>query len=120
MNTQRAIDMTNEDFSLPRTGQLPLVFSGRLLGSGELGKRFWTRVDLYRTEGGAYVVHVTHGSHHEDNQGESRATVCQSVPDVIEAMRDRAGKLGGASTQALTQAAHRDSGIRDLATERVE
>lgn len=108
------------EHSLARTGALPLSFSGHLLGAGKIGHKFWTKVLLYRTDGGTYVAHVLHGSYHEDNQGESKVTVCEDVPALVEALKDRAGKLGGASVQALAEAAQSDPGIRALASERVE
>jgi hypothetical protein len=108
-----------EPFSLPRSGDRPLSFDGIELGTGEIGGKFWTRVTIYRTASEKYVAYVVHGSHHADNQGHAVAHVVSSVPELLHALRDRAGKLGNASSAALAQAVYHDRDIRESLAERI-
>lgn len=89
--------MTEEltDYRLDRTGRLPLSFKGEHL-AGISGEEFldprrknprWHDIDLYRTVGGSYVLHVQHRTEWKDEVGHSEAIVLSGPGDVAGALQ---------------------------------
>lgn len=105
--------------TVERDGEIPLEFSGRVLGEGrqEAG-RGWTWVVVYRTEAGALVTAVEQGL--DDGRHRARAAIHDTATEAIDWLReDAGGSLGRASRDALSDARDRDEDFAAAAVERI-
>ena len=78
----------------------------------------WIEVDIYKTEGGTYVVSVLNQALWQD---EGKVFVCEEPKDILEALdiyNESAGKenLVRAAKQALEEAAGKDEGLKRVFT----
>lgn len=84
--------MTDEltDYRLDRTGRLPLAFRGEHL-AGVDGEDFlddqrknprWHTLDLYRTQGGKYVLHVRYFTGWKEEVGHDEAAILDGPGEV--------------------------------------
>lgn len=98
--------MTSElqDYRLDRTGRPPLSFKGEFL-AGAYGEEYiderrknprWHDLELYRTVGGRYVLHVRYGTTWKDEVGHDEAVVVESPADLV-------GVLGGWDPTAVVR-----------------
>ncbi len=88
---------TAEAFSLPRTGDVPLTFSGVVVARASSQQprtkrdtpleRRWHELTLFRTTSGKLVAHITYRTDWTGELGDSVARV-GSLPDLIDWLRD--------------------------------
>jgi hypothetical protein len=83
------------EIRLTRTGDAPLVFSGKEVAqaagprrSGRQEQTRWTDLTVYRTEGGKLVAEIVYRSTWQGESDEHRAIVCDDERGLIDALRD--------------------------------
>lgn len=90
--------MTDEqtDYRLDRTGQPPLAFVGEFIagayGEDLLDERRknprWHDLELYRTQGGRYVLHVRYRTEWKDEVGYDEVAVVEGPGDVVAVLKN--------------------------------
>lgn len=98
-----------DEHRVERDTDYDLVFRGTLLAShrNSVDGDRWTEVDLFRTEGGAFVVAVRFGSASRPTMKHD-ARACSTPEEVVAWMRESSGgKLGTVSKAVLRQAHER-------------
>ncbi len=82
--------MTIESFSVSRSGQAPLAFTGECLGRsngdnrGGREQNRYHNIAVYRTQGGKWVLYVEYCTHWQGEEGRDTA----SVHDTAEGLCD--------------------------------
>jgi hypothetical protein len=108
--TAHTPDSSNDQFSLNRTGDCPLVFSGARIGFGTSKTHTaaaWVDVTIYKTVGGAYIADVARCSAANGEEFCQAMTFAQ-VHHLVDSLRDADGKLDRASQAACEAAATND------------
>jgi len=92
---------------LERDGDIPLSFSGELIGEasnrtirGDRQNR-WTEVEIYRTAKANWVAHIIGRSCWDGEVDRHSVVVAVNPLDLVEGLRDDDGYLGGVSREAL-------------------
>lgn len=105
--TSRLAGPVYDEHRIERDTDYDLVFRGALLASHRHsadGDR-WTEVDLFRTEGGAFVVAVRFGSASRPTMKHD-ARACASPEEVVAWMRESSGGKLGTTSKAVLRLAH--------------
>ena len=78
---------TPTDFTLPRTGEQPVTFTGTLLAAetGAMPKlKQHHEISVYRTQGGSYVVAISYRTTWKTESPHDLAIVCKTLEQVAE------------------------------------
>ena len=121
-----AVDGTGK-FTIDRTGELPLRFTGFEIGSGSTrtssgdSSNRWTSVRIWRTKGGKYVVRAGNYTCWQGEQDHIRGASFATPAEVIDWLRsDNDGRLGRASQEACEEAANNDAEFAKAFVEEVD
>lgn len=120
-----------QEFRLHRDGERDIVFSGALLGEGQIlgGQRregdadWWyergTVVSIYLTTSARFVVHVNRWTEWGESERDS-VTVVDTGEQLLEALKEgNGGKFGAASRDAWNAACAKHEPLRPLEMERL-
>lgn len=112
----------SDEFSLERTGDRPLIFTGARIGFGTTKSHQsleWTDVTIYKTAGGSYVADVDRFA--VPPAGEFCQAYTYATPEaLVGALQDSEGKLDRAAVAACQEAARNDAQFLKGWVERVE
>ena len=116
-----------QDYTIKRTGQAPLKFTGSVIGQGSTyhhtgpNQNRWTEVLISCTKRGKYVACVENHSQQEGERTYTKAQTFGTAAEVIAYLRvEGGGDLGRASQKALKEAALNDDGSAEGWVERVD
>jgi hypothetical protein len=108
------------EFSLQRSGQLPLRFNGELLAVADSkrpdGVR-WSELGIYRLDDGRYVVHSVGRTKHPNERDRFAATICDGATAVLRALVRDNGRYTDLALRALSDAANKDRALADASAE---
>ena len=113
---------SGENFSLDRTGDRPVIFSGARIGFGTSKTHEsteWTDVTIYKTVGGCYVTDIDNFSVVPGSEL-CLAFTFDSPEMLVASLRDPAGKLDRAALAACQDAARNDPDFTKWWGEKVE
>lgn len=100
--------------TIKRDGLPPIAFTGELVGSGsneiQGGNRAnrWTRVEIYRTQGGRYVAAVNRFTIWEGESDHFTATSKPTAGEIVEWLKGDEETLGRVSQEAVEKAVRVD------------
>lgn len=111
MNIETEKETNMKKYRLKRDGEKDIQFKGELIGegssqshSGPCSNR-WTEIDIYRTEGGKYVVSIIGRTCWQGETDRFQAVICDTPADVVDAMRQD-GYLSRVAKEALDELSH--------------
>lgn len=108
------------DFSLQRSGKLPLRFNGERLAAADSkrpdGVR-WSEVAIYRVDGGRYVVQTVGRTTHANERDRFAVTVCDGAEEVLRALVRENGRFTDLALRALDAAAAKDDALAAASAE---
>ena len=103
-----------ERYSLRRTGDIPLRFSGRITGTAKVENaernNSYQRTTIYMTRAGKYVAEVVFDADHLD-VAERKAAVFDDAGSVVNWLRHDDHSLGATANTALRRTAAADPGM---------
>ena len=116
--------MTAQSHTIPRTGELPVEFTGNLLAydtSQQPKLNHWHEVAVYRTVKGSYVVHVAFRTSWKTESPSDWVTVAKSLPDVAAELLDYDPAEGvSGPPQGMLDWERRQEEVRNAAAERYD
>ena len=96
---------------IKRDGLPPISFTGEKIGAGSTrghNTTRWTNVDIFRTQGGRYIVSVSRLTQWEGESDHRQASSLASPAEVIEHLKEGLDELGSASQEAVERAVKED------------
>jgi hypothetical protein len=110
-----------DDYSLERTGNRPLTFTGARIGFGTSkthNSLEWMEVTIYKTLAGLFVADVDRFSVAEGT-GICEAFTFTAPEELVTALQDSNGMLDRATLAACQEAANNDPAFKDGWVEKV-
>ena len=109
-----------EKFSIKRDGLPPIVFTGEKIASERSSGDRFTRVIIYKTQGGNFVGEIQYLTCWQGERDHFRATSKKTAGELIAWLKDGEDTLGRVSQGAVEEAAETSPEFAEAWVEKVE